>query len=143
MGLGPVEYVMIEFPSTTAIGDIEPALQELVSSGTVRIIDLMFIKKDAEGHIQALEVDQLDSVSAHRYEELDAEIDDLVNMEDIEIAAAELSPDSIAAVLVWEDAWAKRFAEAMRAAGGRVVENERIPSAVVEAAMQASMGADA
>ena len=142
MGLGPVEYVMIEFPSTTAIGDIEPALQELVSSGTVRIIDLMFIKKDAEGHTQALEVDQLDSVSAHRYEELDAEIDDLVNMEDIEIAATELSPDSIAAVLVWEDAWAKRFAEAMRAAGGRVVENERIPSVVVETAMQASMGAD-
>ena len=74
---------------------------------------------------------------------LDAEIDDLVNMEDIEIAAAELSPDSIAAVLVWEDAWAKRFAEAMRAAGGHVVENERIPSAVVEAAMRASVGADA
>jgi len=143
MGLGPVEYVMIEFPSTTTIGDIEPALQELVSSGTVRIIDLMFIKKDIEGHVQVLEVDQLDSVSALRYEELDAEIDDLVNMEDIEIAAAELSPDSIAAVLVWEDAWAKRFAEAMRAAGGRVVENERIPSAVVEAAMQASVGADA
>jgi hypothetical protein len=143
MGLGPVEYVMIEFPSTTAIGDIEPALQELVTSGVVRIIDLMFIKKDAEGHVQALEVDQLDSVSAHRYEELDAEIDDLVNMEDIAIAAAELSPNSIAAVLVWEDAWAKRFAEAMRAAGGRVVENERIPSAVVEAAMQASVGADA
>ena len=136
MRLGPVEYVMIEFPSTTAIGDIEPALQALVSSGTVRIIDLMFIKKDAEGHVQALEVDQLDSVSTHRYEELDAEIDDLV-------AAAELSPDSIAAVLVWEDAWAKRFAEAMRAAGGRVVENERIPSAVVEAAMRASVGADA
>lgn len=143
MGLGPVEYVMIEFPSTTAIGDIEPALQELVSSGIVRIIDLMFIKKDAEGHVQALEVDQLDSVSAHRYEELNAEIDDLVNMEDIEIAASELSPDSIAAVLVWEDAWAKRFAEAMRVAGGRVVENERIPSAVVEAAMRASVGADA
>ena len=143
MGLGPVEYVMIEFPSTTAIGDIEPALQELVSSGTVRIIDLMFIRKDTEGHVQALEVDQLDSVSAHRYEELDAEIDDLVNMEDIAITAAELSPDSIAAVLVWEDAWAKRFAEAMRAAGGRVVENERIPSAVVEAAMRASVGADA
>jgi len=143
MGLGPVEYVMIEFPSTTAIGNIGPALQELVSSGIVRIIDLMFIKKDAEGHTQALEVDQLDSVSAHRYEELDAEVDDLVNMEDIEIAAAELSPDSIAAVLVWEDAWAKRFAEAMRAAGGRVVENERIPSAVVEAAMKASVGADA
>jgi len=142
MGLGPVEYVMIEFPSTTAIGNIEPALQELVSSGIVRIIDLMFITKDAEGHTQALEVDQLDSVSAHRYEELDAEIDDLVNMEDIEIAAAELSSNSIAAVLVWEDAWAKRFAEAMRAAGGRVVENERIPSVVIEAAMQASMGAD-
>lgn len=143
MGLGPVEYVMIEFPGATAIGDIEPALQDLVSSGTVRIIDLMFIRKDADGRVQALEVDQLDSVSAHRYEELDAEIDDLVNTEDIAIAAAELSPDSIAVVLVWEDAWAKRFAETMRAAGGRVVEIERIPSAVVEAAMRASVGADA
>lgn len=143
MGLGPVEYVMIEFPSATAIGDIEPALNELVTSGTVRIIDLMFIKKDADGHTQALEVNQLDSVDALRYEELDAEIDDLVNEEDIAIAAAELSPNSIAAVLVWEDTWAKRFAEAMRAAGGRVVENERIPSEIVAAAMKASVGTDA
>jgi hypothetical protein len=140
MALGPVEYVMIEFPSTKAIGDIVPALQELVTSGTVRIIDLMFIRKDADGHIQPLEVNQLDGADALRYESLDAEIDDLVNARDIEIAASELSPDSIAAVLVWEDTWATRFAETMRAAGGRVVEDDRIPHEVVEAAMRASIG---
>ena len=66
-----------------------------------------------------------------------------VNAKDIEIAASELSPDSIAAVLVWEDTWATRFAETMRAAGGRVVEDDRIPHEVVEAAMQASVGTSA
>ena len=80
MALGPVEYVMIEFPSTKAIGDIVPALQELVTSGTVRIIDLMFIRKDADGHTQPLEVNQLDGVDALRYESLDAEIDDLLTL---------------------------------------------------------------
>ena len=143
MALGPVEYVMIEFPSTKAIGDIVPALQELVTSGTVRIIDLMFIRKDADGHTQPLEVNQLDGADALRYESLDAEIDDLVNARDIEIAASELSPNSIAAVLVWEDTWATRFAETMRAAGGRVVEDDRIPHEVVEAAMRASVGTSA
>ena len=143
MALGPVEYVMIEFPSTKAIGDIVPALQELVTSGTVRIIDLMFIRKDAAGHTQPLEVNQLDGADALRYESLDAEIDDLVNARDIEIAASELSPDSIAAVLVWEDTWATRFAETMRAAGGRVVEDDRIPHEVVEAALRASVGTSA
>jgi len=140
MELGPVEYIMIEFPSATAIGDIVPELQKLVASGTVRILDMTFIRKHADGHVEPLEVSQLAGADALRYESLDAEIDDLVNSEDIAIEAAKLSPDSIAAVLVWEDTWATQFAQAMRAAGGRVVDNDRIPHAVVEAAMRASVG---
>ncbi len=140
MELGPVEYVMIEFPSATAIGDIVPELQKLVASGTVRILDLMFIRKHADGHAEPLEVSQLAGADALRYESLDAEIDDLVNSEDIAIEAAKLSPDSIAAVLVWEDTWATRFGQAMRAAGGRVVDNDRIPHEVVATAMRASVG---
>lgn len=143
MGLGPVEYVMIEFPSATSIGDIAPELQKLVSSGTVRILDLTFIRKNADGSVQPLEVNQLAGADALRYESLDAEIDDLINAEDIALSAAELAPDSIAVALVWEDTWATRFAEAVRAAGGRVVEDDRIPHEVVEAAMRASVGTDA
>lgn len=143
MGLGPVEYIVIEFPGDKVSGDIVPSLKELVASGTVRIIDLMFIRKDADGHVKPLEVGQLDGADALRFEDLDAEIDDLVNAEDIQMAASGLAPDSFAALIVWEDVWATRFAEAVRAAHGRVVANERIPRAAVEAAVEATAPAGA
>ncbi len=143
MTLGPVEYIIIEFPGGKVSDDIVPSLKALVASGTIRIIDLMFIRKDASGRVVPLEVDQLSGADALRYEELDGEIDDLINAEDIQIAAAELPPDSIAGVFVWEDVWATRFAEAVRSMHGQIVANERIPRAVVEAALKATVGTGA
>src|SRR5260370_38212940 len=114
MGLGPVEYVIIDFPGGKMRGDIVPALKELIASGTIRIVDMTFVRKDANGQVEPLELSQLDLQDAMPYEELEGEIDDLINAEDIQTAAAELPPNSIAGVLVWEDVWATRFPDAGR-----------------------------
>lgn len=119
-------------------GDLAPVLRQLIAAGTIRILDMMFIRKDANGHIEPLELNQLDAEAALPYEELDGEIDDLINLDDIQIAAADLPPDSIALVLVWEDVWATRFADAVRSAHGHVIANEPIPEPVMEAAMKAT-----
>lgn len=136
MPIGPVEYILIAFPGNRFNGGIVPALQELVDSGTIRIIDLLFLKKDAAGNLLYVELSDAGEEAAP-FEALDGEVDGLLTPEDIELAAAELPPDSSAGMLVWENVWAARFAEAVRAAGGQVVANERIPHAAIEAALQA------
>ncbi|HMQ32922.1 MAG TPA: DUF6325 family protein [Chloroflexaceae bacterium] len=136
MPIGPVEYILIAFPGNRFSGAIVPALRELVASGTIHIIDLVFIKKDAEGNILTLELADMGEEAA-AFEELDGEIDDLLSAEDLQLAAAELPPNSSAGLLVWENVWAARFAHAVRAADGVVLANERIPHALVEAAVAA------
>jgi hypothetical protein len=140
MPLGPVEYILIAFPGNKFNGEIVPALKELVDSGTIHIIDLLFIKKDAAGNILAVELGNADTDEAAPFDELDGEVSDLLSMEDIELAAAELPPNSSAGLIVWENVWAARFAEAVRNANGHVIANERIPHAVIEAALAAMEG---
>jgi hypothetical protein len=135
--MGPVEYVVIEFPGNQFSGEIVPALKNLTAADTVHIIDLVVIKKDADGSIHWFEGDQLGGDEAKLFNELEGEIDDLVNAEDIQLVAQGLDPNSTAAVLVWENAWAARFAEAVRKAHGRVIAEERIPYAVVQSAFEA------
>jgi hypothetical protein len=141
MPIGPVEYILIAFPGNKFNGEIVPALKELVDSGTIRIIDLLFIKKDAEGNVLVVELDTLPSDEGDAFDTLDGEVSDLLSMEDIELAAAELPHNSSAGLLVWENVWAARFAAAVRNAHGEVIANERIPHAVVEAAL-AAIGAE-
>lgn len=136
MPIGPVEYILIAFPGNRFSGAIVPALRELVDSGTIHIIDLVFIKKDAEGNILTLELADMGEEAA-AFEDLDGEVDDLLSAEDLRLAAAELPPNSSAGLLVWENAWAARFAAAVRDADGQVLANERIPHALVEAALAA------
>lgn len=129
MTIAPVEYLIIGFEGNNFNGDIVPALLELVEEGTVKILDIVFILKDGNGDITALEFDELDELEPFR-----ALTDDgsgLLNEEDIEIAAAALDPNSSAAFLVWEDLWATRFASAVRDSGGSIIRGERIPHEIV------------
>jgi uncharacterized membrane protein len=133
--MGPVEYIVIEFPGNQFRGEILPALKELVANGTVRIIDLVVIRKNADGSVQWLETTQLSGEEALVFGGFDFELGDLLNEEDIQLAAESLAPNSSAGLLVWEDTWATRFADAVRNAHGRVVANERIPRDVVQDAL--------
>ena len=138
MTMGPVEYIVIEFPGNQFKGEIVPALRDLVASGTIRILDLVFVKKDADGKVEAIELAALSPEEAAAFDDLEGDVAGLLNEEDVQLVADELAPDSSAGLLVWENAWATRFADAVRNANGRVVASERIPRDVVEAALEAA-----
>jgi hypothetical protein len=131
----PVEYLIIRFPGNRFSGAIAPELAQLVESGIIRIIDLVFVKKDADGEVTIFEIDALDEAHDLGLDDLDGEAGGLLNEEDLELAAAALAPDSSAALIVWEQAWAEGIADAIRAADGEIVAGERIPAAVVDEAM--------
>ncbi len=134
MTLGPVELIVIAFPDGKLDPRVAPALKEIVDSGTVRIIDLLFVRKDAKGKVTCVELE--DSGIADAFETVDGDVLDLVNTKDVEVLAEDLPNGSAAGIIVWENTWAKKFAEAVRASKGQVVTNLRIPHSVVEEAVK-------
>ncbi|MEV6681053.1 DUF6325 family protein [Streptomyces erythrochromogenes] len=136
MDIGPVEYVVIAFPGNRFRGEIAPELKALVASGTVRILDLTFIKKDEDGSVSFVELDALDPAEASVFDDIEGEVGGLFSEEDLALIAEDLVPNSSAAMLVWEDTWAAGITGAIRRAGGELVAHERIPAAVVERAYE-------
>ena len=134
--VGPVEYMIVAFPGNKFTGEIAPALQDLVDSETIRIIDLAFVTKDEDGEVAGFELSDLDEEVRAALEKAGAEATGLFNEDDLAAAAEELEPNSSAALLVWEDLWAKRLADAMRDAGGELYDLGRIPHEVVMAARE-------
>jgi hypothetical protein len=133
MAVGSVEYVVIAFPGNNFKGEIIPALQELVDNGTVRILDLVLVKKDANGDVEAVEVSSLGGGSP--FDALGFEVHGYLNEADIEDIADTLPLDTTAGLLVWENTWSARFAQAVLAADGILLANERIPASVVQDAL--------
>src|SRR4051794_35997948 len=131
MPVGPVEYVLIGFPENNFSGEIAPALSDLIASETIRIIDLVFISKDADGTVTTFEYDALDETI--EFGQLPGEAGGFLGEDDITEAAEQLDPNTSAALLVWEDTWATPFAVAVRNAGGVILGGERIPHEIVEA----------
>lgn len=138
MDLGPVEYVVIGFPGNKFKGKIVPALTDLIAKEIIHIIDLVFVKKDVDGSVSSFEWDQLDSDELAALQGITGEIRDLINEDDIQGFAEALEPNTSAAILVWENTWARAFANAVRSADGQLVAYDRIPYQVVEAAIQAA-----
>jgi hypothetical protein len=132
MSIGPVEYLIIGFPGNNFTGDIAPALADLIDRQLVRVLDLVFIAKDAGGDVVSFEFDQLDELAP--FANLGGDSRGLLNSDDIEHAAEALEPNSSAALLIWEDRWAAEFAAAVRAADGVVLEGGRVPYELIEAA---------
>ena len=132
MGVGPVEYIILGFPGNHFKSEIVPALAKLIDSRTVRIIDLVFILKDGDGNVTTFEFDQLEELAP--FSTLEGEISGLINQEDVAYAADALEPNTSAAILMWEDTWATEFAEAVRNAGGVMLEGARIPAELLETA---------
>jgi hypothetical protein len=135
MGIGPVQYMVVAFPGNQFKGEIAPALEELVQSGTIRIIDLAFVMKDADGSVVGMELEQVGSDVFQAFESLTAERGGFVSEEDIQAVAEGLEPNSAAGILVWEDVWATRLTEALVNAGGQLVDIQRVPRELVEEAI--------
>lgn len=137
---GPVDYLIVAFPGNEFRGDIAPALADLVESKTIRIIDLAFVGKDTEGNVIASELTDIDPEVREGFEKAGIEINGLFNEDDLEAAGEELEPDSSAALIVWENVWARHVAQTIRDAGGEVLDFERVPHDVVQAAREAALG---
>ena len=133
MTIGPVSYTVIAFPGNQFNGDVAPEVAKLVASGTVRILDLVFVAKDEQGDTISLEFDQMDELAA--FNDIEGEVGGLVNAEDLDHVAANLPAGNSALVILWEDLWAKPLAEALRGSGGVLVDSARIPADLIETAM--------
>lgn len=133
--IGPVEYMVVAFPGNKFRGDIAPALAELANNDVIRVIDLAFVLKDADGTVAAMELEDIDSDAGRAFQTIEAEIGELVSDDDLRAVGETLEPNSSAAVLVWEDVWAAKLATAISEADGVLLDLERVPRPVVEAAL--------
>lgn len=135
--LGPIDWIVVEFPGSEFNGTIVPELISLVDRGIVRMLDLLIIKKDAEGEYEAFEVADLDESELGELRSFETELANLLSEDDVVRVAEALEPGSSAALLVWENTWAAPFGAAVRHAGGQLVSSGRIPNQAIIAAMEA------
>lgn len=136
MEIGPVEYIVLDFPGNRFNGQIVPALAELVEQGWVRILDLVFVKKDADGTVNSFELSDLTDDETSAFSNLNHQVKGLLSQEDLDKIGRDLPNDSSAALLVWENIWAIRFRNAVRDSGGVLVAHDRIAPEVVQAAIE-------
>ena len=140
--LGPVDYVVLEFPGSKFTGEIAPALRDLVDRDVVRVLDLLVIKKEQDGTIDAFELADLEDTEIGELRHHEADLAMLLSEDDVTALAAAIEPGSTAAVLVWENSWAAPFASAVRHSGGQLVASGRIPIQALVAAMEADEADD-
>jgi Family of unknown function (DUF6325) len=134
--LGPVDWIVVEFPGSRFNGEIAPALRDLVDRDLVRVLDLLVLKKDADGALDAFELSDLDTSEIGELRGYESELAMLLSEEDVTAVAAAIEPGSSAAVLVWENTWAAPFASAVRHSGGQLVASGRIPIQALLAAVE-------
>jgi Family of unknown function (DUF6325) len=135
--IGPVDYMIVAFPGNQFRGEVAPELARLVENGTIRVIDLAFVGKSAEGNVVAFELTDLDPDVREGFEKAGVEVNGLFNEDDLMAAGEELEPNTSAALLVWENVWARDIAQKLRDAGGVLLDFERLPHDVVQAARDA------
>jgi len=136
--MGPLEFVALEFTGNRFRGEILPALQAVVDKEIIRVIDLTFVKKDADGTVTAMELHALPPDDAVAASALAADIADLISAADIAHVGEALAPESAAALLIFEHTWVSDVREAVLRANGRVLMHETIPADVAEAAAGAA-----
>ena len=138
MGVGPVDVVIIGFPGNKFTGQIAPALMELVDSGTVRVIDLLFVMKDEAGVVTTIAAEDLEPGVGAGYLSIDVVQPGALGDEDAEEVGDDLPLNSSALLVAFENAWAERFVDAVRAADGFVIDQIRIPADVVDSVLASS-----
>ncbi len=125
--LGPVDWIVLEFPGSRFNGEIAPALLDLTERGIVRVLDLLLIRKNEDGSVDIHEMSDLDDSEIGELRAYETALADLLSEEDVYAAAEAVEPGSSAALLVWENTWAAPFGSAVRHAGGQLVASGRIP----------------
>src|SRR5450631_1506982 len=125
--MGPIDYIVVEFPGNRMTGEAFPILVDLVDRGLVRILDLVFVRKDTDGSVVGLELKDLDGDGELDLTVFEGATSGLLGDDDIQEAGEVLQPGSSAGILVFENLWAAPFAAAVRRSGGQLVASGRIP----------------
>jgi len=135
--LGPVDYVVVEFPAGASnfTGEMAAELLKLVDSGIIRLIDVLILTKAEDGTVDATELSDVGELG--ELQALEAQLAELLAEEDVEHLAAAMDPGSTAGVLIWENLWAAPFASAARRSGGQMIANGRIPIQAIIASIEA------
>ena len=135
--LGPVDYVVVEFPAGASnfTGEMAEELLRLVDAGIIRVIDVLILTKDEDGTVDAIELSDVPELG--ELQALEAQLAELLAAEDVEHLAAAMEPGSTAGVLIWENLWAAPFASAARRSGGQLIATGRIPIQAIIASIEA------
>jgi hypothetical protein len=140
--LGPVDYIVVEFPAGASnfTGEMAAELIALVEAGTIRVIDVLILTKADDGTIDATELSDIEELGP--LEAVEAQLAELLAEDDVVNLAAAMEPGSTAGVLIWENLWAAPFASAARRSGGQLIANGRIPIQAIIASIEADEAAD-
>ena len=135
--LGPVDYIVVEFPAGASnfTGEMSAELLRLVDAGTIRLIDVLILTKNEDGSVDAMELSDVPGLG--ELEKVEAELAELLAADDVVNLAACMDPGSVAGVLIWENLWAAPFASAARRSGGQLIANGRIPIQAIIASIEA------
>ena len=135
--LGPVDYIVVEFPGSKFNGEIAPALKDLVDRGIIRVLDIVILQKKDKGTLEVAELSDLDESEVGSIRDYETKLAMLLSEDDVIAVAEAIEPGTTAAVLVWENKWAVPFATAVRHSGGQLVASGRIPIQAIAAALEA------
>ncbi len=135
--LGPVDYIIVEFPAGASnfTGEMAKELLALVDSGTIRVIDILILTKNEDGSVDATELSDIEDLGP--LQKIETELAELLAADDVINLAAAMEPGSTAGVLIWENLWAAPFAAAARRSGGQLIANGRIPIQAIIASIEA------
>jgi hypothetical protein len=137
MAVGPVDVYIIGFPGNKFTGRIAPAIKDLVDDGTIRVLDLLFVMKDADGVVTTLAVEDLGEEGA-AFVSIETTQPGALGSEDAEEVSDDLPPNSSTLLVAFENLWAAKLVGALQAADAVVIDSIRIPVDVVQAALTAS-----
>src|SRR4051812_49324560 len=137
--LGPVDYVVVEFPAGARnfTGEMAAELLKLVDAGTIRVVDILILDKNEDGSVDATEFSDIEQLGELRA--VEAELAELLTADDVDHLAAAMEPGSTAGVLIWENLWAAPFASAARRSGGQLIADGRIPIQAIIASVEADL----
>ncbi|MFE5589366.1 DUF6325 family protein [Streptomyces sp. NPDC056549] len=136
--IGPIDYVVIEFPGNRMTGEGFPLLVDLVDRGIIRILDLMFIRKDEDGSVTALEIADFTGDGELDLAVFEGAQSGLLGQDDLEEAAEAVEPGNSAGLLIYENVWAAPFATALRRSGAQLVASGRVPVQALLASLEAA-----
>jgi Family of unknown function (DUF6325) len=136
--MGPISYVIAQFPGNKMTGEGLPILVDLVDRGVIRILDLMFVTRDNDGSIRAVELSDIDHDGEFDLAVFEGASSGLLDDSDVGDAASVIEPGSSAGILIFENRWATSFTQALRRGGAELVAAGYIPHDGISASLDAT-----